>query len=99
MWCTADIPSQIEYDLLHMNTVHNWIAGKYANGTATADGKPFNLFGTSLQVTASPRKPQFCIHWPHLDGELLAHLSCLTGGSGRVIPQNIDWKDALHLAA
>lgn len=45
-----DIPSQIEYDLLHANAIQSWIAGNYANGTATADGKPFNLFGSSFQV-------------------------------------------------
>lgn len=46
-----DIPSQIEYDLLHSTAIQSWIAGNYANGTATADGKPFNLFGSSFQVS------------------------------------------------
>ena len=54
-----DIPSQIEYDLLHANAIQSWIAGNYANGTAATDGKPFNLFGSSFQVRvhAAPLLP------------------------------------------
>ena len=47
-----DIPSEIEFDLLHANAIQSWIKGTYANGTATSDGKPFNLFGSSFQVRA-----------------------------------------------
>ena len=47
-----DIPSEIEFDLLHANAIQSWIKGNYANGTATSDGKPFNLFGSSFQVRA-----------------------------------------------
>lgn len=43
-----DIPSQIEYDELHLNAVLNWIEGNYANGTFA--GGPFNLFGSTFQV-------------------------------------------------
>lgn len=45
-----DIPSQIEYDQLHLNAVLNWIEGNYANGTSA--GGPFNLFGSTFQVHA-----------------------------------------------
>lgn len=48
----ADIPSQMEYDLLHLDAVLSWIKGTYSNGTAS-DGKPWNLFGTTLQVRAA----------------------------------------------
>ena len=48
-----DIPSQVEFDLLHANAIQSWIRGNYANGTATSDGKPFNLFGSSFQVRAT----------------------------------------------
>ncbi|CAL8462758.1 g2291 [Coccomyxa elongata] len=50
-----DIPSQMEYDLLHLDAVLSWIKGTYSNGTAS-DGKPWNLFGTSLQSVNAAQK-------------------------------------------
>ena len=59
-----DIPSQIEYDLLHANAIQSWIAGNYANGTAATDGKPFNLFGSSFQVRGQGSTPDHITYIP-----------------------------------
>ena len=53
----------MEYDLLHLDAVLSWIKGTYSNGTAS-DGKPWNLFGTSLQVPAHARSKRQKISIP-----------------------------------
>lgn len=57
---SQDIPSQLEYDLLHLNAVLGWIKGNFANGTSA--GAPFNLFGSTFQVLGCQASPL----WPGL---------------------------------
>ena len=47
-----DIPSEAEYDLLHLNAVLNWTKGVCSNGTSC--GGPFNLYGSTFQARYTP---------------------------------------------